>query len=233
MAALDDIRNRGEAQLTETLKRLNKKHQKAIIGAISRYGSLQTIPNTFWHELQKEIDSESMALMLLIFLASHDETEKSLSYEANDTLKQLEARRFAQTRANDLARKYIEHTRERLEKTWRELEQSTASLEELAKKLRTEVEEVLSDSRAERVAVTETTTSISGGQRGGSDSFTRSHPNYGIIEMWRTERDERVCPICSPLDGMPEKTWGKQFPDGPPAHVNCRCELRIWKVLKE
>jgi hypothetical protein len=31
------------------------------------------------------------------------------------------------------------------------------------------------------------------------------------------------CPICGPLDGTPESVWGAEFPDGPPAHVRCRC----------
>jgi hypothetical protein len=47
-------------------------------------------------------------------------------------------------------------------------------------------------------------------------------------KWWITKADERVCPICGPLHEQPETTWAFTFPDGPPAHVNCRCreELR-------
>lgn len=31
------------------------------------------------------------------------------------------------------------------------------------------------------------------------------------------------CPICGPLNGQPEEFWRGDFPDGPPAHPNCRC----------
>jgi len=44
--------------------------------------------------------------------------------------------------------------------------------------------------------------------------------------MWSTEEDERVCPICAPLDGM---VWTLDSPDllSPvrDSHINCRCRL--------
>lgn len=41
--------------------------------------------------------------------------------------------------------------------------------------------------------------------------------------IWRTDRDERVCPICGPLEGN-HYEWG-EAPEGGPgqAHPNCRC----------
>lgn len=54
---------------------------------------------------------------------------------------------------------------------------------------------------------------------------------YGIKEIiWRTSIDDRVCPICIPLEGEKRKVNSK-FPtptgsvEGPPAHVGCRCFL--------
>lgn len=46
-----------------------------------------------------------------------------------------------------------------------------------------------------------------------------------LIKVWNTQRDERVCPICSPLNGKTQDVWGKQFPNGTPAHPRCRCFL--------
>ena len=52
---------------------------------------------------------------------------------------------------------------------------------------------------------------------------------YGIKEIiWRTSIDDRVCPICIPLEGIKREVGGT-FPtptgpvEGPPAHVGCRC----------
>lgn len=47
----------------------------------------------------------------------------------------------------------------------------------------------------------------------------------GLTPVWITERDERVCPICAPLDGQPADAWRDGFPFGPPAHPKCRCHL--------
>ena len=35
------------------------------------------------------------------------------------------------------------------------------------------------------------------------------------------------CPICGPLNGMPEQFWRNEFPEGPPAHPNCRGSLSL------
>lgn len=48
--------------------------------------------------------------------------------------------------------------------------------------------------------------------------------SLGITQfIWRTDRDERVCPICGPLEGE-TFTWANA-PEGGPghAHPNCRC----------
>lgn len=54
-------------------------------------------------------------------------------------------------------------------------------------------------------------------------------PKYAR-RVWITAHDERVCPVCGPMDGVAAPI-GKKFPtsDGeywtPPAHINCRCEV--------
>lgn len=47
----------------------------------------------------------------------------------------------------------------------------------------------------------------------------------GLVPIWTTARDDRVCPICGPLDGRRYEIWRETFPSGPPAHPNCRCGL--------
>lgn len=59
--------------------------------------------------------------------------------------------------------------------------------------------------------------------------YQRLLADHGVrmVRIWQTSHDERVCPICGPLHDQPEQVWAKQFPAGPPAHVNCRC----WTTL--
>jgi SPP1 gp7 family putative phage head morphogenesis protein len=79
--------------------------------------------------------------------------------------------------------------------------------------------------RARRVAVTEATRIFTEGQR-------QAEADNEFTTMFRvsTSRDERVCPICGPLDGQTREkgTYTYQHPElgpiaGPPFHVNCRC----------
>jgi len=44
---------------------------------------------------------------------------------------------------------------------------------------------------------------------------------------WDTLRDDLTCAVCGPLNGMPEENWVAEFPNGPPAHVNCRCSTSL------
>jgi len=81
--------------------------------------------------------------------------------------------------------------------------------------------------RAKMIAITETTRA--------SSQATTSYKDYlaqrGIqmIRVWNTENDEIVkkCPICYPLNGKTEDVWGSEYPDGAPAHVNCRCDTSL------
>lgn len=74
--------------------------------------------------------------------------------------------------------------------------------------------------RAEMIAATEVT-------RVYAEANTRAWKATGVVKEreWQTAADERVCPICGPLQGKRAKL-GKPFPGGimnPPAHPRCRC----------
>lgn len=70
-----------------------------------------------------------------------------------------------------------------------------------------------------------------GGQQTGTSTANRDRRRSvfdvgdGLTAIWITERDARVCPICSPLNNQRAEAWADKFPSGPPAHPNCRCHL--------
>lgn len=71
--------------------------------------------------------------------------------------------------------------------------------------------------RAERIALTELASAMS---KVESEASRR----YGIDEhIWRTSRDELVCPICLPLDGKKGPIDGEIEDYIIPAHPSCRC----------
>lgn len=79
---------------------------------------------------------------------------------------------------------------------------------------------VFGRSRAELIASTEVTRAYAEGNR-------IAYRESGVVDEWewRTAADERVCPICGPLDGK-QRRLNEPFDIGinaPPAHPRCRC----------
>lgn len=79
--------------------------------------------------------------------------------------------------------------------------------------------------RARMIAVTEITRAYA--QAASMYQALLRDMGLEFVRTWRTNRDEKVCPICGPLDGQPERVWAAEFPDGPPAHPNCRCMVTL------
>ena len=79
--------------------------------------------------------------------------------------------------------------------------------------------------RAEMIAVTEVTRSASM----ATDYYQRYLLEHGIDmeRWWDTNNDDRVCLVCGPLHNQPEAVWIERFPKGSPAHVKCRCVIRL------
>jgi len=82
---------------------------------------------------------------------------------------------------------------------------------------------LLTDSRAENISITETTSAITIGERSVVDEMRRL--GVDVDAVWITKRDERVCPVCGPLHNQPSSQWVEDFVFGPPAHPRCRCYL--------
>jgi SPP1 gp7 family putative phage head morphogenesis protein len=75
--------------------------------------------------------------------------------------------------------------------------------------------------RAERIVLTETSKAM-------ATVELEAAKRAGIKDIkWRTSQDERVCPICGPLEGVVTQI-GKPFSGTiyhTPAHVSCRCYM--------
>lgn len=94
------------------------------------------------------------------------------------------------------------------------------------------LEPIFGAARAERIAVTEVTRMFAEG-----NILAWKSTGYITEKRWRTAMDERVCPICGPLENRVvsiEGAWDVNIPRreireylfSPPAHVNCRCWLQ-------
>lgn len=97
-----------------------------------------------------------------------------------------------------------------------------AAQELIPEKLDTALRPVLGQTKAQEIAVTQTTRAISTGED-LARRIAQQSEGVDSVAVWITVRDDRVCPICRPLHGKTEAVWGGFFPNGPPAHPRCRC----------
>lgn len=89
------------------------------------------------------------------------------------------------------------------------------------------------DARAEVIARTEVQRASNQGQLEAWDQATEEGLLTGTeTKEWIVTPDDRLCPICEPLDGK-NVGLNENFDvdgdsiDGPPAHPNCRCTLGL------
>jgi len=85
--------------------------------------------------------------------------------------------------------------------------------------------------RAMNVATTEITRAFATGQELGGKQLRQEFPGVKVVKIWQTNNDDRVCPVCGPLNGMEvgvdeafttEANKAVGLPH-PPAHPRCRC----------
>lgn len=116
------------------------------------------------------------------------------------------------------------------ETTMGNLKQELANFVEVEGYTLADVTRGLSDnfeSRAQRIAVTETTRVFAEADDIAGKLVEEEYPDIRVIKTWFTNNDDivRRCPICWPMHGI-SVLRSERFPnglDGPPGHVNCRC----------
>ena len=110
------------------------------------------------------------------------------------------------------------------------VQQSVSTFVETPGMTRADLEKLLApafgESRASMIGVTEVTRAYSEATN-QHQRLIRDEVGLEMRRRWDTLRDSLVCPICGPLNGLPEEDWQVEFPNGPPSHPNCRCSTSL------
>lgn len=122
------------------------------------------------------------------------------------------ARDWARKYTYDLVGDITDTSREFLQKELDEWIQSGQPLDELIK----QIEPMFGKNRAEMIASTEITRAFQSGN-------VASWKSSGVVDkfIYNTVFDERVCPICEPLNNQEFDLDDNEH--SPPLHVRCRC----------
>ena len=83
------------------------------------------------------------------------------------------------------------------------------------------------EDRAQMIAETELTRANAESTNETQRLLRQDVPELETTRIVNTQQDELVCPVCGPLEGAPESVWGSQYPNGPPFHPRCRCDLSL------
>ena len=176
-----------------------------------------TLPDNFWQQEQDYTDEVLITLIALYYsmtVYGMQGGADGLPAGTLETLTTIDAAKVQALAAHpgEVMGDILETTRTETERILAQWRESGGDINEL----QTMLDPVFGPSRAELIASTETTQAF----QEGNELLWVSLGALVVGKEWRTQNDERVCPICGPLDG---KIIPLTSDEKPPAHPRCRC----------
>ena len=214
-----DYANRAEreAKLARALGRLSAQQQRVLFDLLGDPPRLENLPAEYWDASAKEWQGALTPEIEAILVDSAEGFMQSLPGLGVDWgLVNRGATDWARRYTYELVRGINDTTRGCLQESIGDYYERGLTLGQLRERLGRYFGPV----RADMIATTEVTRASVEGER----VIARELAGQGIqmVEVWQTNNDELVCPICGPRNGKPKGDgWTEQ--DGPPAHPRCRC----------
>lgn len=217
-----DLINRGkyESDFARKVSSLMGKHRRELASLLGSPPDSRNVPFSFWQKVQKESEEEFFSLLLLIFIASSQQHSPLDSGTVFQSFMDANGEQWSKSRSQQVSAGYVQNSRDRLDQLstkWNANPESPATKSKVTQDLIS----LFGPDRAEGIAITEGTNAITA----GSESAAKQSGGLSGDDLWITERDRKVCPVCVPLNNQPRSVWGLKFPAGPPAHPRCRCYI--------
>ena len=231
-----------EGDVSRRLSRLSSRHRRELLALLGDPPDASRVTAEFWSRVERERQAELLVLLLSVYMASQMQHSEELlpgpvAGAVAGPLSQA-GRVWSETRAAEVARGAVEGMRAALAQraaTWAELGDAVTR-----QMVADDVADVISPTQDAVTAATETTAA----QTAGTNAVVQAAQvsGFNLVTRWKTERDDRVCPVCRPLDNKIPDLWGPVLETlvapgggravdaitangGPPAHPNCRCYL--------
>lgn len=209
----------GEKRLARLIARLLAAQRKRILAAAGFQKQGNPIQPGFWDEENQRMTREIHGLLVVLATAAADVSLDELDVGGVDLA-------IVHQRILDWAGQYSFELVSGLNETTRAvIEDALRQFYEIEGMTRQDFVDMIAPSfgpaRAEMIAVTETTRAYNEAHRETMEEIAAA--GFEMVNYWQTSKDELVCPLCAPRDGLPEEEWDS--PDWPPLHVNCRCDV--------
>lgn len=241
-----EIRDRDkiEAAFYNRLAKLSSRHRAELTELLGDPPDPGRVPMSFWQRVEREREEEIAAALMLIYILAGDSfwQRRQQQYPSDLIAKQqaektdnerrdawqVQGESWAKAKAKETAEGYVTHSRERLDRKrieWEERAKADRADQPASPPTKADAREaandILSKRRDESVAVTATTQA----RAAGAEIAVKTLQVESADDYWQTEEDGKVCQICAPLNQRRRANWETKFPEGPPAHPGCRCEI--------
>jgi hypothetical protein len=208
-------RNELESRFAARFARLNANLRHRLEDYLGHPPDITRVPESFWQEVQDEMNRELAIVLLLIW------SQSAIQHGLSADLARVQGLDYATRRAVEVSPQFAANTRDMLAAAGRRW----AGQPPTQGQLQGDLVAILGPTRAERAAVTETTRA----QTAGGEAGARQTVGLSTEDLWITRIDlGGVCPICKPLHNQPRRVWERQFPTGPgdDVHPLCRCFIK-------
>lgn len=217
MRCVIELPNRAalESDFAERLGSMTTRQRQRLRELMGNPPDPSNVPESFWVEVQREAEAQTLAALYLLFLESaafHGGDRLSLDAQALD---------WARSRGAAVGQSYARTAREQFGQLARKLlvperpapppipglPPVTPAETFTQQQLDDELAKIFGPSKAERIAVTETTAA----QTAGGDAGVESTVGTSALDTWSVHPEltrTGPCPNCAALDGVTRDRWG-------------------------
>jgi hypothetical protein len=241
-----------EAALQKVFQRITAEHAAKLRRYLELGTRFDDIDPQFWEDLRRDLerdDDDKAALLILIFGLSAEQHLKTIpKVKANRgellpmmlALTAAAGAKYVSKRLKQIAPGYVRYSKVLLRSAIRQGKQAGIPVGQIgsgvgtverqrARWIKQTLGKIFGKDRAKRMADTEANLSMIG----GGESAIRE-AKIKVVRFWAHSKlrpprhanaPDHKCPICSPLEGLPEESWilnGRPTSPGK-AHPNCDC----------
>jgi len=203
-----------ERRLARALGRTQQEIQRLVMETLGNPPDLNNLSPAFWEDIAGRLQGIMQPLLEGAFMAHALDLVGAQTVGIDVAIVNQRAAAWARQYSFDLVRGITDKTRASLQesivgfftdqRTLGDLEASIAPL--------------FGPVRAEMIAITETTRAATAGEMMFAEELQKM--GLATTQIWQTNNDDLVCPICGPLN---QTRQGSGWTLPPPAHPRCRC----------
>ncbi len=213
-----------ERRLARKLGRLEFEWFQKLRDLLGSPPHLTNVPESYWEDFAQALN-QAMTEVLVDYMlqAARDWMQDTPLGLLWDEIVQ-DLNRWSRDVITDWAKRIMENTKRTVETVISDLLVTGWDEQEFLRRLALRYGPV----HAELTAITEVTRAHSAVARFLQNNLAKQ--GIRTVRRWLTAEDERVCPVCRPLDHTTRESGAWQaagYPEGPPAHPRCRCRVAV------